>query len=67
MDSEGNRFDADLVPDIDACLAGNHSWVNSGINFDHVGSAYLALFQVATFKGWTGVLHDAVDSREVKY
>ena len=53
------------IPDRDACLAGNHSWVNSGINFDHVGAAYMALFQVATFKGWMGVLKDAVDSREV--
>jgi hypothetical protein len=55
-----------VIPDRDACLVGNHSWVNSGINFDHVGAAYIALFQVATFKGWMGILQDSVDSREVK-
>ena len=35
------------------------------INFDHVGNAYLALFQVATFEGWMEVMADAVDAREV--
>ena len=37
----------------------------SQINFDHVGNAYLALFQVATFEGWMEVMADAVDAREV--
>ena len=54
-----------VIPNKSACLKANQSWVNSGINFDHVGRAYMALFQVATFKGWMGVLKDAVDSREV--
>ena len=36
------------------------------MNFDHVGKAYLSLFEVAIFKGWTAVLYDAGDSREVK-
>ena len=54
-----------VIPNKSACLKANQSWVNSGINFDHVGKAYMALFQVATFKGWMGVLKDAVDSREV--
>ena len=54
-----------VIPNKTACIEQDHSWVNSGINFDHVGRAYLALFQVATFKGWMGVLKDAVDSREV--
>ena len=58
-----------VIPDNVTCknVFGNDSWVNSDINFDHVGRAYLALFQVATFKGWMGVLKDAVDSREVEY
>lgn len=64
MDADGNQFDAEVIPDKIACLAGNHSWVNSYVNFDHVGKAYLALFQVSTFKGWTAVLKDAVDSRD---
>ena len=30
------------------CAEKNYSWVNSKITFDHVGHAYLALFQVIT-------------------
>uniref|UniRef100_A0A7M4E970 Sodium channel protein n=1 Tax=Crocodylus porosus TaxID=8502 RepID=A0A7M4E970_CROPO len=39
-------------------------WVNAKVNFDNVGSGYLALLQVATFKGWTDIMYAAVDSRE---
>ncbi|ESN95163.1 hypothetical protein HELRODRAFT_141205, partial [Helobdella robusta] len=42
----------------------NYSWVNPNINFDHVLVAYLALFQVATFKGWVDIMNKAVDSKE---
>ncbi len=35
------------------------------MNFDHVGKAYLCLFQVATFKGWIGIMNDAIDSRDI--
>ena len=35
------------------------------MNFDHVGKAYLCLFQVATFKGWIQIMNDAIDSRDV--
>lgn len=35
------------------------------MNFDHVGNAYLCLFQVATFNGWMEIMRDAVDSRDV--
>ncbi|XP_046591889.1 sodium channel protein 60E isoform X2 [Neodiprion lecontei] len=47
------------------CLNLNYSWENSKITFDHVGIAYLALFQVATFEGWMEVMEDAVDARGV--
>ncbi|OXA57494.1 Sodium channel protein para [Folsomia candida] len=46
------------------CLANNLTWENSKMNFDHVGKAYLSLFQVATFKGWIQVMNDAIDSRQ---
>jgi hypothetical protein len=35
------------------------------MNFDHVGKAYLSLFQDATFKGWIQIMKDVTDSREV--
>ena len=33
----------------------------SRITFDNVPMAYLALFQIATFKGWMDIMDDAVD------
>uniref|UniRef100_A0A8D2ZF42 Sodium channel protein n=1 Tax=Scophthalmus maximus TaxID=52904 RepID=A0A8D2ZF42_SCOMX len=41
-------------------------WKNFKINFDNVGAGYLALLQVATFKGWMDIMYAAVDSRDVE-
>ncbi|KAJ8265483.1 hypothetical protein COCON_G00145820 [Conger conger] len=41
-------------------------WKNVKINFDNVGAGYLALLQVATFKGWMDIMYAAVDSRKVE-
>lgn len=57
-------MDASLIPDEMACHDNNLTWVNSWVNFDDVGRAYLALFQIATFKGWVPIMYDAVDSRQ---
>ncbi|XP_073432819.1 sodium channel protein type 8 subunit alpha isoform X3 [Dendrobates tinctorius] len=40
-------------------------WKNVKINFDNVGAGYLALLQIATFKGWMDIMYAAVDSRKV--
>ncbi len=65
--STGKRVSAEIVPDVTACLAENNTqWINSRITFDHVGHAYIALFQVATFKGWIPIMSDATDSRDVR-
>uniref|UniRef100_A0A8D3DN37 Sodium channel protein n=1 Tax=Scophthalmus maximus TaxID=52904 RepID=A0A8D3DN37_SCOMX len=37
-------------------------WKNVKINFDNVAAGYLALLQVATFKGWMQIMNAAVDS-----
>ncbi|XP_042327829.1 sodium channel protein type 5 subunit alpha-like [Sceloporus undulatus] len=37
-------------------------WTTVKVNFDNVGSGYLALLQVATFKGWMDIMYAAVDS-----
>jgi len=67
VDAEGNVLDAELVPDEAACNANpDYQWVNSRMTFDHVGIAYLCLFQVATFKGWMEIMYDAIDSKEVR-
>uniref|UniRef100_A0A3B4V6V8 Sodium channel protein n=1 Tax=Seriola dumerili TaxID=41447 RepID=A0A3B4V6V8_SERDU len=39
-------------------------WKNVKINFDNVGVGYLALLQVATFKGWLDIMYHAVDSQK---
>lgn len=65
MDEEGLRLNAEIVPDRSVCLSKNYSWVNSEVHFDHVGMAYLALFQVATWKGWIPIMNDAIDSTQV--
>ncbi|XP_061779625.1 sodium channel protein type 8 subunit alpha-like isoform X3 [Nerophis lumbriciformis] len=41
-------------------------WRNVKINFDNVGAGYLALLQVATFKGWMDIMYAAIDSRRVE-
>ncbi|XP_055985321.1 sodium channel protein type 10 subunit alpha [Sorex fumeus] len=49
------------------CVIKNYTktffWVNVKVNFDNVGMGYLALLQVATFKGWMDIMYAAVDSR----
>ncbi|KAF6313448.1 sodium voltage-gated channel alpha subunit 10 [Rhinolophus ferrumequinum] len=44
---------------------GNLFWVNMKVNFDNVAMGYLALLQVATFKGWMDIMYAAVDARGV--
>uniref|UniRef100_A0AAZ3SKE2 Sodium channel protein n=1 Tax=Oncorhynchus tshawytscha TaxID=74940 RepID=A0AAZ3SKE2_ONCTS len=61
-------FPIEVVNNKSDCLAlANDSarWKNVKINFDNVGAGYLALLQVATFKGWMDIMYAAVDSRNV--
>uniref|UniRef100_A0A8V1A9L1 Sodium channel protein n=1 Tax=Gallus gallus TaxID=9031 RepID=A0A8V1A9L1_CHICK len=68
LTEENSELDSS-INDIADCKAWNHTgkifWVNVKVNFDNVGSGYLALLQVATFKGWMEIMYAAVDSREV--
>ncbi|XP_017557725.1 sodium channel, voltage-gated, type I like, alpha b isoform X4 [Pygocentrus nattereri] len=61
-------FPIDTVNNKSECMALNGSarWKNVKINFDNVGAGYLALLQVATFKGWMDIMYAAVDSRNVE-
>ncbi|XP_067115667.1 sodium channel, voltage-gated, type I-like, alpha [Osmerus mordax] len=62
------RFKLEEIANKTACLnaaAGGASWKNVKINFDNVGAGYLALLQVATYKGWMDIMYAAVDSRNV--
>ncbi|XP_059223536.1 sodium channel protein para isoform X6 [Stomoxys calcitrans] len=64
-DNNGTVLSHEIIPNRNACKSENYTWENSAMNFDHVGNAYLCLFQVATFKGWIQIMNDAIDSREV--
>ncbi|KAL4710946.1 hypothetical protein ACJJTC_017911 [Scirpophaga incertulas] len=65
VDLNHTTLSHEIIPDRNACTLENYTWENSPMNFDHVGKAYLCLFQVATFKGWIQIMNDAIDSREV--
>jgi hypothetical protein len=49
IDEHGARLEIDVVNDRWECAEKNYTWVNSKITFDHVGHAYLALFQVVRY------------------
>ena len=65
--SDNTRVPYNVVSTMTECNIKNLTWINSRINFDNVANSYLALLQVATFKGWTEIMADASDiSQEVK-
>jgi hypothetical protein len=64
---DNTRVPYNIVSTKTECKMKNLTWINSRINFDNVANSYLALLQVATFKGWTEIMADASDiSSEVK-
>ncbi|XP_006910851.1 sodium channel protein type 11 subunit alpha [Pteropus alecto] len=63
-DNSSLVIDPKLVANLSQCESRNFTWVNLNVNFDNVGMAYLALLQVATFKGWMEIMYAAVDSNE---
>ncbi|XP_034615834.1 sodium channel protein type 5 subunit alpha-like isoform X6 [Trachemys scripta elegans] len=60
-------LDSKVVNNMSECIlynvTGNFYWTKVKVNFDNVGAGYLALLQVATFKGWMDIMYAAVDSR----
>ncbi|XP_016340394.1 sodium channel protein type 8 subunit alpha-like isoform X2 [Sinocyclocheilus anshuiensis] len=69
--TEKAMFEIDVVNNKSECQAlidqnfTEVRWRNVKINFDNVGAGYLALLQVATFKGWMDIMYAAIDSRKV--
>ncbi|KAM9304816.1 sodium channel protein type 2 subunit alpha-like [Gastrophryne carolinensis] len=66
--TSGVMFPITKVNNYSDCLLVNSTtkdarWKNVKVNFDNVGAGYLALLQVATFKGWMPIMYAAVDSR----
>ncbi|XP_032899668.1 sodium channel protein type 4 subunit alpha-like isoform X2 [Amblyraja radiata] len=66
--TSGDMFPIEHINNRTECEAMNSSdvrWLNEKVNFDNVGLGYLALLQVATFKGWMNIMYAAVDSRNI--
>uniref|UniRef100_A0A8C1RMT9 Sodium channel protein n=1 Tax=Cyprinus carpio TaxID=7962 RepID=A0A8C1RMT9_CYPCA len=62
----GFIFNSSFINNKSECLEMNSTqyyWTKVKVNFDNVGAGYLALLQVATFKGWMEIMYAAVDSR----
>ncbi|XP_013387533.1 sodium channel protein type 4 subunit alpha B isoform X2 [Lingula anatina] len=49
----------------DNCSAHNLTWSAPSITFDNALVGYLALLQVATFKGWVPIMTNAIDAVDV--
>ncbi|XP_062424763.1 sodium channel protein type 5 subunit alpha-like isoform X3 [Rhea pennata] len=67
--TEGDMpLDSKIINNMSDCIlynvSGTFYWTKVKVNFDNVGAGYLALLQVATFKGWMEIMYAAVDSRE---
>ncbi|XP_053349828.1 sodium channel, voltage gated, type V-like, alpha b [Clarias gariepinus] len=65
----GFIYNASHINNKSECLSMNDTeyyWSKVKVNFDNVGAGYLALLQVATFKGWMDIMYAAVDSRAVE-
>ncbi|XP_060732614.1 sodium channel, voltage-gated, type I-like, alpha isoform X2 [Tachysurus vachellii] len=65
--TNGSRMSMEVVMNRTDCeqLGNSTRWKNLKITFDNVGAGYLALLQVATFKGWMDIMYAAVDNRGV--
>uniref|UniRef100_A0A3P9AB90 Sodium channel protein n=1 Tax=Esox lucius TaxID=8010 RepID=A0A3P9AB90_ESOLU len=62
----GYIYNVSMINNMTECKAMNDTqfyWTKVKVNFDNVGAGYLALLQVATFKGWMDIMYAAVDSR----
>ncbi|KAK3550963.1 hypothetical protein QTP70_011472 [Hemibagrus guttatus] len=69
INRSGFIYNASHINNKTECLAMNDTqyyWTKVKVNFDNVGAGYLALLQVATFKGWMDIMYAAVDSRAVE-
>ncbi|XP_073686754.1 sodium channel protein type 5 subunit alpha-like [Garra rufa] len=65
----GFIYNSSFINNKTECLEMNSTqfyWTKVKVNFDNVGAGYLALLQVATFKGWMEIMYAAVDSRSVE-
>lgn len=64
VDKNHEILPADSISNRKACHdVDSYEWKNKAVNFDNVIEAYVSLLEVATFKGWIGIIQGAVDSQ----
>ena len=61
------KFSNEIIPNKEICDQEKENgepaeWRNAWVTFDNTMMAYLALLQIATWKGWIDVMNDAIDS-----
>ena len=61
------KFSNEIIPNKEICDQEKANgepaeWRNAWVTFDNTMMAYLALLQIATWKGWIDVMNDAIDS-----
>ena len=66
----GEKYSHEIIPNKTVCYEEEAKgaparWVNSWVTFDNVMMAYLALLQIATWKGWIDIMNDAIDTVDI--
>lgn len=46
-------------------IPGEFSWIKNPVHFDNSGHGFIALLQIATFKGWMDIMYAAVDATRI--
>ncbi|MEQ2182075.1 Voltage-dependent T-type calcium channel subunit alpha-1G [Xenoophorus captivus] len=44
------------------CLPGDHNPHKGAVNFDNIGYAWIAIFQVITLEGWVDIMYYVMDA-----
>lgn len=60
-----NYNDLSDCPYMESTIPGLFRWKKTAVTFDNSMQGFIALLQVATFKGWMDIMYAAVDSTEI--
>ncbi|XP_035704715.1 sodium channel protein para isoform X2 [Folsomia candida] len=60
-DEKGSLINSTVVLDRKQCLAMNHTWENSDLNFDHLGKSFISLTLIGKRNSWVSILYDSTD------
>ena len=66
MDSIPNEFQSFIITQKD-CMDYGGDWVNSVLNFDHIGKSMMYLFIMSTKEAWTDAMAAGQDATAIDY